>query len=203
MLVQRRLLARIIADRNLAALFSTTIMNSDTQNRVPSQPKSFSSAREERKWNNLSEKMSSFHDWFKQEFNTIYELADGSFTSRGLSLPRYLDTAGAMNHHLTMHHTIEERYLFPILAKTMPQFAKENGSHIASHHGIHEGLNQLETLVKKWKDTPSTYSPTEMRACLDSFRDVLFHHLDEEVADLRGENLKKYITLEELESLPI
>jgi len=38
-----------------------------------------------------------------------------------------------------MHHTIEERHLFPILARNMPQFAKEDGEHLASHHGIHEG----------------------------------------------------------------
>jgi len=41
---------------------------------------------------------------------------------------------------LTMHHTIEERYLFPILAKSMPQFAENgDGAHITSHQGIHEG----------------------------------------------------------------
>jgi len=154
----------------------------------------------------ISEKMSAFHDYFKEEFNTLYELADGSFNRQGLSLLRYLDTAKALNHHLTMHHTIEERYLFPILGKSMPQFATRNdgdATHISSHQAIHKGLVQLDKLVEKWKNAPSSYSPTEMRACLDSFRDILFEHLDEEVADLRGENLKKYLTLEELESLPI
>jgi hypothetical protein len=42
-----------------------------------------------------------------------------------------------------------------------------------------------------------------MRACLDGFREVLFTHLDEEVNDLRGENMKKYWTLEELEAIPM
>ena len=46
------------------------------------------------------------------------------------------------------------------------------------------GLSNLEKLVEKWTETPSTYSPTEMRACLDTFREVLFHHLDEEVSEL-------------------
>lgn len=45
------------------------------------------------------------------------------------------------------------------------------------------GLLDLEKLVKKWTEAPSTYSPTEMRACLDTFREVLFHHLDQEVGD--------------------
>ncbi|CAA7261621.1 unnamed protein product [Cyclocybe aegerita] len=175
------------------SLSSTSLPGSDQQ-----------SLREERKWNRMSEKMSGFHEWFKQEFNMLYTLADGSFTSRGLSLAHYLETAKTMNHHLTMHHAIEERYVFPILTKKMPQFAKENeGAHIISHQGIHEGLVKLEKLVDKWTDEPATYSPEEMRDCLDSFRDVLFHHLDEEVEDLRGENLKKYFTLQEVTALPI
>ena len=82
------------------------------------------------------------------------------------------------------------------------------------------GLLNLEKLVEKWTEAPFTYSPTEMRECLDGFREILFHHLDEEVgglvlrfsvlinqhtkvADLRGENLVKYMTLADLEKIPI
>lgn len=39
---------------------------------------------------------------------------------------------------LTVHHTIEERHIFPILAKRMPAF-QNNDVHIQSHHGIHDG----------------------------------------------------------------
>jgi hypothetical protein len=46
---------------------------------------------------------------------------------------------------------------------------------------MYSGLEKLDGVVAKWKENPSTYSPTEMRACLDGFREVLFHHLDEEV----------------------
>ncbi|KAJ6606039.1 hemerythrin/HHE cation-binding motif-containing protein [Mycena vulgaris] len=148
--------------------------------------------------------MARFHAYFKSEFNTIYELADGSFTKRGLSLTLYLEMAKRLNSHLTMHHTIEERHIFPILAKRMPEFSTETeDGHIDSHKGIHKGIDELAALVAKYKTQPSTYSPTEMRACLDGFREVLFVHLDEEVNDLRGENMKKYWTLEELESIPM
>ncbi|PSR81162.1 hypothetical protein PHLCEN_2v6497 [Hermanssonia centrifuga] len=101
-----------------------------------------------------------------------------------------------------MHHTIEERHIFPILAKRMPTF-KDDEVHIKSHHGIHEGLDKLGALLAKWNAQPSTYSPQEMKDCLDSWREVLFVHLDQEVEDLSGENMKKYWTLQELERIPM
>lgn len=75
---------------------------------------------------------------------------------------------------------------------------KPDESHLRSHRGIHEGkgapyrgltacglmfpagLDSLAVLIHKWKAEPSTYSPIEMKACLDNWRDVLFRHLDEE-----------------------
>ena len=98
-----------------------------------------------------------------------------------------------------MHHTIEERHIFPILAKRMPAF-QDNDKHIQSHHGIHDGttcsvlclklakltlmlgLDKLGELIMKWNDDPTAYSPDDMKECLDSWREVLFRHLDEEVS---------------------
>lgn len=48
-------------------------------------------------------------------------------------------------------------------------------------HFIFPGLDRLSVLIKKWTAEPSTYSPAEMRGCLDSWREVLFTHLDQEV----------------------
>lgn len=105
---------------------------------------------------------------------------------------------------LVVHHTIEERHIFPVLAKRMPAF-KENDVHIASHHGIHEGcvalmrfwpplilcalgLDKLGELLKKWTAEPAAYSPQEMKDCLDSWREVLFKHLDEEASTLLAQH---------------
>ena len=100
--------------------------------------------------------------------------------------------------HLTMHHTIEEQHLFPFLAQKMPQFPigfqgqgciyvhTKEFMMVSEHPRIstmrlmsHVGL---EKLLAKWRKSPSTYSPSEMRSRLDGFREVLFHHLDEEVS---------------------
>ncbi|KDQ57496.1 hypothetical protein JAAARDRAFT_193815 [Jaapia argillacea MUCL 33604] len=157
--------------------------------------------------------MAHFHAWFKQEFNSVYEvsksvppihLADGSFNARGMSLRQYLRQAKSLSTHLTFHHSLEERHIFPVLAEKMPQFDHAaDGEHIKSHKGIHDGLDELDALILKWTENPSEYSPVEMRECLDGFREVLFRHLDEEVNDLKGENMKKYWTLEEMERIPM
>jgi len=148
----------------------------------------------------MSDHMDYFHQGFKRDFNSIYEMADGSFNKYGLSLPRFLQQATGLINHLNTHHSIEEAYIFPKLAVKMPAFKDE---HLKSHKGIHKGLDELEALVTKYKNDPTSYDPAELRACLDSFRDVLFRHLDEEVADLQGENLRKYFTLKEVERIMI
>ncbi|PAV18412.1 hypothetical protein PNOK_0525400 [Pyrrhoderma noxium] len=157
---------------------------------------------DEYKWGRFATAMSYFHDHFKSSFSKIHELADGPFRDRGMTLQMYLREAEALKKHLEGHHTIEERYIFPELAKKMPSFAMDE-QHLKSHEGIHDGLVRLSSLIHEFKENPSTYSPQRMRDCLDSFRDVLMKHLDEEVADLQPDNLKKYWTLEELERIPI
>lgn len=39
---------------------------------------------------------------------------------------------------MTVHHTIEERYIFPILGKRMQHFADDE-LHLKSHEAIHHG----------------------------------------------------------------
>ncbi|KAF8878917.1 hypothetical protein BD779DRAFT_1553031 [Infundibulicybe gibba] len=141
--------------------------------------------------------MNSFHQWFKDEYD---QLGDGSFTQRGLSLPIHLESAKRLNAHLSLHHAAGERHFFPVLAKHMPNFGS-GGDHIESHCKIHKGLDDLEALMEKFQSDPTSYCPSEMRNYLDSFRAVLFKYLDEEVADLGGENLKKYWTLEAADKL--
>jgi len=149
--------------------------------------------------------MNYFHNWFKQEFNTVYELADGSYTKRRMTLKRYLDEAKQLISHLFMHHDIEESHFFPILARRMPMFnsGTPDARHINSHKVIHKGLENLQDLIVKYTSDSTSYSPDEMRNCLDGFREALFNHLDEEVADLGSANMKRYWTLKEVDELAI
>lgn len=134
--------------------------------------------------------------------------ADGGFHKQGMSLNRFLRQAQELASHLDMHHRIEEAHIFPVLAKKMPQFkagAREGGEHLESHRKIHAGefyilvcvrtltgtgLDKYEAYLEKCLADSSKYSASELREILDSFREVLFRHLDEEVHDLGAESMR-------------
>lgn len=72
-----------------------------------------------------------------------------------------------------------------------------------SHRLIHAGLDRYMALLASFRKEPMTYSPDSLRACMDSFREVLFQHLDQEVEDLGSKSMLKYWTLAEVRRLPI
>ncbi|KAJ1304764.1 hypothetical protein OPQ81_005902 [Rhizoctonia solani] len=158
-------------------------------------------ASENRRWNRLADRMAFFHAALAAKFDSIYAFSDGSF-AKIMSLPAYLQMVMEFHDHLDTHHSIEETYVFPVLAQKMPSFAN-NERHKNSHKVIHGGLDKLKDLVTGWKAEPTTFSPTTLRSCLDEFKPPLFKHLEEEVRDLSAENLKKYYTLEEVDRLPM
>ncbi|KAJ9094933.1 hypothetical protein QFC21_005725 [Naganishia friedmannii] len=165
------------------------------------------SAQELREWNHMAEGMEYYHNHFRHSFDTIYEMADGKFHSHGMTLQQYLRQASSLYSHLETHHQIEERHIFPILAKKMPQFkagARESGEHLKSHKQIHNGMDKYAALLNKYATDSTSYSPTELKENMDSWRDVLFKHLAEEVEDLSGESMRKAgWTLNEVKAMPM
>ncbi|GJN88382.1 hypothetical protein Rhopal_001348-T1 [Rhodotorula paludigena] len=153
---------------------------------------------ERREWDRMSSRMEGFHTYFRSGFRQIFELSDGSFEKHGLT-PR--DFAGVIEdflHHLEFHHGIEERHIFPVLRKRMPQFEDD---HQEEHDTIHAGAHSA--LTAKYRENPSSYSPDELRKNLASWGPVLFYHLDAEVESLKPDVLRRYWTLEEVRRLPM
>lgn len=78
------------------------------------------------------------------------------------------------------------------------------------HQQIHDGLDRYDAALADFRKAPSTYSPAQLRAVMDSFRDVLFlrtstclsrsltsSDLDEEVKTLGADSIRRYYTLDE------
>ena len=72
----------------------------------------------------------------------------------------------------------------------MPQFAK-TGDHLKEHEEIHKGLDEYVAYIRKCRKNRKEWDGDKMKKIMDTFRDVLFKHLDHEVESLKGENLKK------------
>lgn len=119
-----------------------------------------------------------------------------------MSIRTFLTTGLEFCHHLTMHHTIEEQHIFPVLARKQPAFRKE--LELLTHHKlIHEGLEKLEEYLEQRRTGEKELRMSEMKELMDGFGAVLWEHLDAEVHELRAENMRKYWTLEEMRRMPM
>ncbi|BGP30266.1 hypothetical protein JCM10296v2_002018 [Rhodotorula toruloides] len=157
-------------------------------------------AAERRDWERMSSRMEGFHTYFRHSFRQLFELSDGSFNERGMTVRDFMRLAEAFLTHLEFHHGIEEQHIFPVLAKRMPQFRVD---HQEEHDTIHKGMHELRYLAKRFKLDPSSYSPDEFRKNLASWGPLLFYHLDAEVGSLKPDILRRYWTLQEAKHLPM
>ncbi|GAA5931690.1 hemerythrin domain-containing protein [Sporobolomyces koalae] len=157
-------------------------------------------SREKREWDRMSTRMEGFHTYFRAAFKQIFELSDGSFQQRGLTVQDFAEVIEQFLEHLSFHHGIEEQHIFPILKQRMPHFQLE---HQEEHDSIHEGMHQLELLARRFKSDPTSYSPSDLQRNLQSWGPLLFFHLDAEVKSLKADVLRRYYTLEEVKRLPM
>ncbi|KAK6335471.1 hypothetical protein TWF696_002245 [Orbilia brochopaga] len=163
------------------------------------------SAAEFREYNRIAVLMNQYHNHFR---NTWNEILDGVKTSRpkNQTLRQFLSLAQAFCRMLETHHNIEETYVFPILARKMPAFQKNNKEHgemIKQHRQIHKGLDVFSEYVDSVRAGQRDFVASEMLEIMESFEKVLWQHLDEEVVQLGAENMRKYWTIEELQLLPM
>ncbi|KAK6515594.1 hypothetical protein TWF506_007921 [Arthrobotrys conoides] len=162
-------------------------------------------AAEFKAYNRLAVIMDRYHNHFRA---TWTEIITGLRKSRpkNQSLRQFLSIAQGFCRMLGAHHNIEESYFFPILAKKMPAFQKHNKEHgemIAHHRQIHQGLDKFEDYVNACKSGEKDFVASVMLELMESFEEVLWQHLDEEVQQLGAENMRKYWTLEELKAIPM
>ena len=119
-----------------------------------------------------------------------------------MSIRSFLSTGEQFAHHLTIHHTIEEQHIFPILARKMPAFKKELQL-LTQHKQIHNGLDKFEDYLHKCRSGEKELRLDELKGVMDTFGKVLWDHLDAEVKELRAENMRKYWSVEEMRRLPM
>jgi hypothetical protein len=97
---------------------------------------------------------------------------------------------------------MEERHVFPVLARRMEDFGPERHL-LTQHEEIHEGVGRLEGYVGMCRSGEKELRWEELKGVMDGVGEVLWRHLDEEVAMLGAENMMRFWTVEEMGRMPM
>lgn len=166
------------------------------------------------------------HEHFRQTWTLLYDACKANKRPQGMSLKQFIDEGLSFIGYLTAHHNIEETYLFPILARKMPEFrngssAPDNPSRrrdpsapkprdnplaaelLRQHRQIHAGMDVFEEYLRACRNRETELELSVLKEKMDSWGEVLWKHLDQEVRTLGAENMRKYWSIEEMRSLPI
>jgi hemerythrin-like domain-containing protein len=119
-----------------------------------------------------------------------------------MSIRQFLSTGIDFCSMLTLHHDIEERHIFPVLAKKMPAFRHELQMR-SQHKEIHAGLLKLQDYLNKVKEGERELVLKELKGVMDGFGTVLWQHLNDEVEQLGAENMRTFWTLDEMRRMPM
>lgn len=84
----------------------------------------------------------------------------------------------------------------------MPAFAREL-SLLTQHKQIHAGLDKFEAYLLACQSGERELRFPEIKELMDGFGKVLWTHLDEEVHELRAENMRLFWNPKEMAALPM
>lgn len=132
----------------------------------------------------------------------MYKACEANKRPAGMSIRQFLYTGLEFCSTLELHHGIEERHIFPVLATRMPAFKKELEL-LTQHKQIHAGLEKFQEYLEDCESGEKELRLGEMKTIMDGFGDVLWKHLAQEVKELGAENMRKYWTLEEMRRMPM
>ncbi|KAL9625297.1 MAG: hypothetical protein Q9160_000699 [Pyrenula sp. 1 TL-2023] len=155
------------------------------------------SAAEFRQFNRFAEQMEYYHNHFRRTWTMMYNACSSGLRPQGMSIRQFINTGLQFCQHIDTHHSIEENFIFPNLARKMPAF-KDELQLLGQHKQIHVGLEKLEEYLDACKSGERELRLAELKSVMDTFGKVLWEHLDDEVKELGAENMKKYWTLEEM-----
>lgn len=132
----------------------------------------------------------------------MYDACVAQKRPSGMSIRQFLAAGLEFCHHLHLHHSIEEKHVFPVLAMKMPAFSRELEL-LTQHKQIHKGLDVFQRYLEECKNGEQALELGKMKDIMDTFGTVLWQHLDDEVRELGAENMRKYWTTAEMRRMPM
>ncbi|KAL4749851.1 hypothetical protein BDW72DRAFT_213827 [Aspergillus terricola var. indicus] len=170
-------------------------------------------------YNRLAEQMENIHNGFRATWAELKTACSSPPSRPQFPTPpplakRNLDTDSeiillglSFCSGLSSHHSIEERYIFPLLAERMPEFAA-GGVLTEQHEVIHDGLIRLGAFLRGCErylhgdEDGWGLDRGVLKGLLEGedgkFESVLWEHLDQEVELLRPSSLRRVWGVEDL-----
>ncbi|KAF8318123.1 hypothetical protein DL93DRAFT_2184601 [Clavulina sp. PMI_390] len=133
--------------------------------------------------------MNGFHNHFKLTFRTIWRSAEDIDGDNARELKSFVRRADELYQHLCMHHDIEERYIFPVLSRRMPQFRAKTGTHLKEHKEMHAILDRYHEYLLSCVGSPEKWSSDRLHEIMSDLERVLFGHMDDEVKSLGADSM--------------
>ncbi|KAF8865912.1 hypothetical protein BDZ45DRAFT_579525 [Acephala macrosclerotiorum] len=163
------------------------------------------SAADFRVYNSMAEHMEYFHNHFRHSWTLLYTACETNKRPAQLSLRQFLQTGLSFVSHLETHHSIEEAHIFPVLARKMPEFksGRNAAELLRQHKEIHAGMEQFEEYLERCRSGETELELRVLKTKMDSWGEVLWKHLEQEVRTLGAENMRRYWSLEEMRRMPM
>jgi hemerythrin-like domain-containing protein len=111
-----------------------------------------------------------------------------------LSLRESLNLGLQFCSNLAKHHEAEENNLFLYLGSRMPAFKELFPS---QYKKLYKSFKELDNYLNKCKDGEEL-NLEKVKEIMDGFGKELWSHMDEEVAVLRADNMRKFWGVEEI-----
>ncbi|OJD14227.1 hypothetical protein AJ78_05413 [Emergomyces pasteurianus Ep9510] len=144
------------------------------------------------------------HTAFRNTWTTIYDACVSNELPKAMSLDQLIETGKSFCNDLRAHHDLEEQMIFPYFSERMPAFGDKNHKDdlLSQHEQIHTGLTKILEYLLACEGRQKEFELKDLKAIMDVFGEVLWLHMDDEVDQLRAENMRKYWSLEEIKAMP-
>lgn len=150
-------------------------------------------------YSTLYETMRYFHSLHHRELASMQEQCKKA--QNVADLHRLASNISSFCHSLHVHHTIEDRRLFPVIAR------KTDISHLETHHQqLGQLLNEFENMAHQLKqlknaDNNISTSIVHATALVDKVSALVHEHEAAEEQTIVADNMKKWFTEREMKQL--
>ncbi|PON30075.1 hemerythrin HHE cation binding domain-containing protein [Trichoderma gamsii] len=128
--------------------------------------------------------MVTVHNCLIRGINSIY-LQCINVERSSASIPAFIKYASVWGRVLSLHHTTEEKWIFPEIEEITGERGIMDAS-VQQHHAFEEGVKAYTDYLKNADIGEEKYDGAKLKTIIDSFMPSLRQHLQDEILTLKG-----------------